>query len=293
MAPSGFIFAWVAVEFYFKKTFSFQKNHRSISMKRSQWLALCGFSLGFFASFSHAIVGGTNASTAEYSFVVQIDIGKNAQYSCSGSMIRDKWVLTAAHCVEGFKAKYVKVLVGAQKYYSDEGDQVTAKRVIVHPDYNMINGNNDVALIELMRKPNVDFDLLNLATKEVTTQIASNNDRLEVSGYGAINKAGTKIDYERLKAGVRVRSNELCQEANDTWDTKITKNMICAGKYNQADKDSCFGDSGGPLFGGYQGKNYVVGITSFGTSNRCAAKEELGVYSRVATLRQWILSKIK
>lgn len=59
--------------------------------------------------------------------------------------------------------------------------------------------------------------------------------------------------------------------------------MICAG-YLNGGKDSCEGDSGGPL----NCHGTLCGIVSWG-SNTCAAKYKAGVYTRVSNYVYWIL----
>jgi secreted trypsin-like serine protease len=59
--------------------------------------------------------------------------------------------------------------------------------------------------------------------------------------------------------------------------------MICAG---QSGQDSCWGDSGGPLFAASQGGYIQVGIVSWGGG--CAAPDRPGVYTRVSAIADFI-----
>ena len=52
--------------------------------------------------------------------------------------------------------------------------------------------------------------------------------------------------------------------------------MVAAGKKG---KDTCDGDSGGPMFATLSGKRYQIGITSFGRG--CATRKYPGVYTEV------------
>ena len=64
---------------------------------------------------------------------------------------------------------------------------------------------------------------------------------------------------------------------------------VCAG-YENGYRDSCSGDSGGPLISIRDGIPVLVGVTSWGV--RCAEKQKPGVYTRVAYYMDWITSVI-
>ena len=66
------------------------------------------------------------------------------------------------------------------------------------------------------------------------------------------------------------------EECNNSYTGSVTDNMMCAAKDF---KDSCSGDSGGPLYD--KGENTVVGIVSWG--NGCAKEGYPGVYARVSS----------
>jgi hypothetical protein len=65
----------------------------------------------------------------------------------------------------------------------------------------------------------------------------------------------------------------------------ITTNMICAAA---SGRDSCTGDSGGPLF--LESPLTLIGVVSFGEG--CAQPGSPGVYANVPALLPWIQSKI-
>jgi secreted trypsin-like serine protease len=67
---------------------------------------------------------------------------------------------------------------------------------------------------------------------------------------------------------------------------QITGNMFCAG-YRRGRKDSCAGDSGGPLMcKTANGKWTVFGITSFGEG--CGKKGKFGIYAKLSNYVRWI-----
>lgn len=72
-------------------------------------------------------------------------------------------------------------------------------------------------------------------------------------------------------------------DCSTSYGGVIRESMVCAGV---VDKDSCNGDSGGPLFDGSTGT--LIGIVSWGQG--CAQEGFPGVYSRVGLAVEWINS---
>ncbi|RWS03833.1 coagulation factor VII-like protein, partial [Dinothrombium tinctorium] len=67
--------------------------------------------------------------------------------------------------------------------------------------------------------------------------------------------------------------------------------MICAG-LRRGGKDSCRGDSGGPLIKVRFGKAYLIGIVSYGGHGMCARENSGAVYTKVSHYTNWIKSNI-
>nr|CAH7735497.1 unnamed protein product [Callosobruchus chinensis] len=69
---------------------------------------------------------------------------------------------------------------------------------------------------------------------------------------------------------------------------------MCAG--GERGRDSCRGDSGGPLMSyeqnGADQNWYAVGVVSFGPSP-CGMENWPGVYTRVGSYMQWIVDKLR
>lgn len=53
--------------------------------------------------FSQRIVGGQDTTIGKHAWQVSLQrkSGTSWSHSCGGSIIGEKWVVTAAHCVEG------------------------------------------------------------------------------------------------------------------------------------------------------------------------------------------------
>jgi secreted trypsin-like serine protease len=236
------------------------------------------------------IIGGGQASPGEYPFMVAIlkrNVANrfNAQF-CGGSLIAENWVLSAAHCFRNpdRPANRLDVLVGTHRLATPGGERIHVAQVIVHPGYNPQTSGNDIALLRLSEASTYDpipiiepgnFDLWDPGT--VATVI----------GWGDRDRRDTVRNYpvNLYEVTVPIVSNAGCRNAYGAGYIK-TK-MLCAGDLANGGRDSCQGDSGGPLFVPDGGSDIVqVGIVSFGVG--CGLRRFPGVYTRLATYRNWL-----
>ncbi|MBI5936726.1 MAG: serine protease [Betaproteobacteria bacterium] len=112
-------------------------------------VAVCFLALATTAQANDfSIVNGSAADAKNYPWFVTVMAGDG---QCGGSVVHPNWVLTAAHCfTANTQPSAVVVTAGRQRLSeSGTGEERTAKRFIVHPDYNKSPNDNDVALIEL------------------------------------------------------------------------------------------------------------------------------------------------
>lgn len=94
---------------------------------------------------------------------------------------------------------------------------------------------------------------------------------------------------------VPVKENQACVERYKSANVLLNDGQLCAG--GEKGKDSCRGDSGGPLMTVSVDQTnsvnwYAVGVVSFGPSP-CGLENWPGVYTRVSKYVPWIIDKLK
>merc|ERR1712012_356674 len=261
------------------------------------------------------IVGGTETRVGEFPFSVLIggtekkcikinrgkDVCKDIEnWVCSGVLLNNQFVLTAAHCKDNFEEN-LKLRLGIH-FVAGKDDQsnsnphvqnfdIPSENFVLHEDYTKEKNivNNDIALIKLPRPAKFN-PLAQPACWKTQTSI---NSKPVVVGWGKADAAQSEkingvYSNKQNKLEVPVVSLDKCNEA---FDGSLDETHLCAG--GEPGKDSCSGDSGGGLFSdlingqdGQDRKWEVVGIVSFGTYN--CGDGTPGVYTRVSQYLQWI-----
>ncbi|XP_066591634.1 serine protease nudel [Prorops nasuta] len=232
------------------------------------------------------VVGGRASEPKAWPFLVAIY--KDGNFHCGGILLNDRWILTAAHCLQGYSNHYFEIHAGILRRFSFSPTSQTrrAKYVIMHPDYNSRLMRNDIGLIYLNEAVRFNRWVRPVCLPEMQTagpnwrQAPPANSFCIAIGWGATIEHGPDPDHLRE---VEVPILDTCKQPEDQNEAEI-----CAG-YPQGGRDACQGDSGGPLMcrdTSLTSQWYVGGIVSHGEG--CARPHEPGAYTKVSYFVDWI-----
>merc|ERR1712055_1080216 len=86
---------------------------------------------------SDYIVGGHESEKNEYPWQVLVaELANESPCPCAGSIIGDRWILTAAHCVEDKNPSKYKIVLGEHDITMQQDSlSVGVERIISHKDY--------------------------------------------------------------------------------------------------------------------------------------------------------------
>lgn len=267
------------------------------------------------------IRGGAAAGLGEFPFAALLiyynspGTQSEPKFQCGGSLINRRYVLTAAHCITDKGPRQVRLGdydVAKQCDCKNEPEKkcapipqtIDVSKVIPHEGYDPDSGYvNDIALVRLK-----SLAMLNTGTGVVCLPVESldpshsfvrgtgsdlSGQKATVIGWGKVDDSSiqnfqrTGISNAILQSvEVTIKSEPVCRRA---WQNlAFQPSQICAGDVG---KDSCNGDSGGPILMKSGSVWYQVGLVSYG-ANDCGNGLP-GVYTRVAYYLDWIRANLK
>ncbi|RVE45251.1 hypothetical protein evm_010103 [Chilo suppressalis] len=259
---------------------------------------------------------GTSTNIDQYPWLALLEykLNNEIQLRCGGFLISNKYVLTAAHCTSN-DTKPVSVRLGEYDITNPGEDcvdvagggqdctspavSIPIKEIIKHPEYDTVLKRNDIALIRLDGEANyTDFVRpICLPTSDVSTSAQLSNLTVHVAGWG---KMSWNIQNSALKQYVNVPIVDV-QNCQNAYSAKISptpqlwSKQLCAG--GKRGKDSCNGDSGGPLMLETERETgpkvfTAEGVVSFGALH-CGLEGVPGVYTKVHSYNTWIRQSIR
>ena len=202
------------------------------------WIGGCGPSdTRATVELASAITNGT-VDEGDSAVVALLSSG---QAYCTGTVVADRWVLTAAHCLQSMSPS--EIYVGTRP--SDSGQRLQVARTIIHPRFNFIGLENDVGLVKL-------------AVPAPMTPLRLMRQPLDQSWVGSM---------VRLVGFGSTSSTEREPLLKRTGTGRITVLDTQKFTLEGAPSQTCITDSGAPALYEQDGVDYVVGVSSSGDAH--------------------------
>ncbi|XP_050544572.1 venom protease-like [Daktulosphaira vitifoliae] len=251
---------------------------------------------------SFRIIGGRPADLGSWPWIVAIGYisiyaqNNPPQWLCGGTLISDRYVVTAAHCTIGLGYKKISVVrIGELDFNPDTNDgaspiDVFVERVMTHEEFNWQNKTNDIAILKLNNS--ISFNnfiqpiclpiMPDLRVNQFVKYIA------KVAGWGSTAYHGS-LSTMLMEAFIPVINNSECYRSYADKNVVLDERILCTG-YKTGGIDTCYGDSGGPMVLEIEEQSYLIGVLSFGL--KCGEPNFPVVYSRLTYFVDWIVEKI-
>lgn len=243
------------------------------------------------------IILGNEAKPHSHPWIVSLQMKQTSNHFCSGFLINENYVVTAAHCLLRKTIFNFKIVFGLHRL--DQSNKQHADsiaypyRLIFHENFNIKNKTNDIALIRLEKPVKFSNQISSLCLPDDKSSLNLNeNDIFYVAGWGRTSLHSNRSNANRLKQAVlKVMNNSVCAK----YHLYDPLSSCCA--MNQIDNSNiCFGDSGVPLIIKQNDRWYAYGIASYALKN---SKKPLSCdnrapsyFTRLTFYSKWIENKI-
>ncbi|XP_065539253.1 inactive serine protease PAMR1 isoform X5 [Lathamus discolor] len=232
---------------------------------------------------------------------------------CSGALVNERTVVVAAHCVTDLgktivlKAAELKVVLG-KFYRDDDRDEKTIQNlrisaIIVHPNYDPILLDSDIAIIKLLDKARISSRVQPICLSSSHDLTSSTEDlKITVTGWkilADIKDPGYKNDTIRMGA-VRMVDSLLCEQQyeDNGIQVSITDSMFCAKRDDTTFSNICPAETGGIAAITLPGKAsselrwHLMGLVSWGYDKSCSLELYSG-YTKALPFKDWIEKNLK
>ncbi|XP_077421351.1 mannan-binding lectin serine protease 1 isoform X2 [Vanacampus margaritifer] len=250
------------------------------------------------------IVGGRAAEPGNFPWQVLLNVEDSIRvpperWFGSGALLSDKWILTAAHVVLSRRRnahvvpvapEHIKVLAGA---VDKQASAVLAvSRVLVHPDFRPSDFDNDIALLELSVRVELNHVVHPVCLPPPPQGDAPAPPPLSlgvVAGWGVSHPDMTSDLLQFVRLPVVPQEECRASYAARAGGYNVSDNMFCAGFY-EGGRDTCLGDSGGAFVAQdpVSRRWAVFGLVSWAGPEDCGSRRVYGVYTRVNKYLKWI-----
>jgi len=246
----------------------------------------------------HGSLGENEADFGELPWQAIVFLNNGSYtFQAGASIIGEQHILTAAHKVDKFAPRDLRVRLGEWNIFSPEEKEKFVDQDVteihIHEDFESANLFNNVAILKLTKPITYKYNINRVCLPDATTNFPPGT-RCLASGWGKESFEATNLTTVLKKLELPLVEHQDCQTKLRKTKLgsffRLDKSFICAG--GEAGPDSCTGDGGGPLVCQDPVTNgwIQVGITAWGIG--CGQLDVPGAYSNVAQFVPWINSII-
>ncbi|XP_053672991.1 phenoloxidase-activating factor 3-like [Anopheles nili] len=267
------------------------------------------------------IAYGQQAQAYAFPWMALLESSKTDEHPCGGSLINDRHVLTAAHCVKTRKIFGVRVGVhdlsddrncderihfpadddygsddsteaDADEYSSSCGppaQRIPVEATVIHPKYSPRTKRNDLAIIRLQYPAIIGYSVIPICLPLTEQLRAYRPSDAFVAGWG-MTESGERSAVLRYAVLPALSLPECAMRIKELDQLIVLDDAhVCAGGNNKS--AHCSGDSGGPLQYISDSTRFVLqGVVSFGVKT-CGIKIAPGVFANVSNFIDWIVQE--
>ncbi|HZG09117.1 MAG TPA: trypsin-like serine protease [Allosphingosinicella sp.] len=225
------------------------------------------------------IVKGRPVPAGHLRAVVALAYHNEPFSSCSGTLIAEDMVLTAAHCVCGYPPD--RIFVGYDMKVTNGGSFVPASgwRAAYRCGVDTAATGVDIAILKVSRTKVTPMT----AAPDALIQRAN---WLRIVGFGATDIDGERFEDRKLESAVPVTSIDCPRDVAEEAGCQVGEEIVAG---TLGGPDTCSGDSGGPILisdrggaGEYgEGMFRIAGVTSRGIDGEGTICGRGGVYERL------------
>ena len=230
------------------------------------------------------IIGGHEAIQGEYP--AQGELLEDGNFICGGSLISNRYFLTAGHCVGDHPTDFTRYSVRLGDIRLDQGQVFQFSALERNSAYSEVDDvpHKDTALFTLSSPaPAADEPIRLVTTGENPLWSAGRQATLVGWGDTGLSSESQVL----LETTTPMRSDADCTNAYHA-DFSSTE-AVCAG---DGQTDTCQGDSGGPMMVSDGSFLILAGLTSWGVG--CADPAFPGVYTRLGdpVINKWVRNRV-
>ncbi|XP_053880594.1 serine protease 27-like isoform X2 [Malaclemys terrapin pileata] len=235
----------------------------------------------------------------------QVSVQRNGFHICGGSLISESWVVSGARCFNPSVAgSSYRVLLGENRIFGQNRIHSFSlvKRIILHPSYDNVTLEADIALVELKNPIAFTATISPVGLLDASVRVPA-GETCWVTGWGNTSPqmnsslAETLQELEVLTVDSTI-CNDHIREAlkKPEGDNPIKDDMICAGS-KEGYKGFAWGDGGGPLVCKKDRTWYLAGIASWFLTTTVNGVTRVvpgypGVYNRLNSHNDWIKANV-